>query len=157
MVIYLMLNRHRPAQIFFAGALLLTAPSLAFAHARGGEQIQEVTKALQGNPMDPTLLLRRGRLYLDQKSYPEAIADFDRALESQPNDRSPLMYKGQVLQRLGRYQEALACLDSYIRAGFPDSFAFELRAQVHELLNDPETAIQDLRRAVEIQEGVRAW
>ncbi len=157
MVISLMQSSSRIAQIVFAASLFLIAPSVVFAHTDGGEQIQAVTKSLQGNPTDSTLLLRRGRLYLDRQAYSEAIADFDRALESQPEDLSPLMYKGQVLQRLGRYQEALACLDEYIREGSPDFFAFEVRAQVHESLNDPHTAIEDLRRAVELQEGLTAW
>ena len=130
---------------------LLAAPSAVFAHADRGEQIQEVTLSMKRNPADAALWLRRGRLYLDEHGYTEALADLDRALQLEPNDLSPLMYKGQVLHRLGKYPEALACLDDYIRSGSPNSFAYELRAQVHESMNAPETALEDLRRAVELQ------
>jgi tetratricopeptide (TPR) repeat protein len=134
-----------------AASLWLLVPRLVSAHADTPRRLAEVAAELAQKPGDPTLLLRRGQLYLDEEyhDYPQAIADLTAAIKD-PTLVDAALFRGQAYLRSGDATRARRDLDAFIARMPRDNRGYEARAEWDRAAGDKKAAIADLATAVEI-------
>ncbi len=71
------------------------------------ETIPLFNQAIANNPDDPKLYRNRGKAFLDEKKYKEALADFDKAIAMGGTNGILLNNRGLVLQAIDRVEEAI--------------------------------------------------
>jgi predicted Zn-dependent protease len=81
-------------------ALLLTA-QLAWAHGAVHEQIESLDARIARKPDNAELYLQRGRLFLEDRHFDEAVEDFRRGLQIDPQLRAAHYFLGDALLRSG--------------------------------------------------------
>lgn len=88
----------------------------------------------------------------------------DAALKRNPNDAAFLIARSSALKRLKRLQQAIDTLNPYLQrfatataADKTVSNAFYNRASYQALLNRPEPALRDLKRALELSDNVAEY
>jgi tetratricopeptide (TPR) repeat protein len=107
--------------------------------------IEDDTKALDFRPDEPTLLMRRGRLYLMTQAPVLALRDFDRILERDPANSDALVGRGEAEIRLGNYRSAVADSETALgRAPAPDEHLSYNAARIYTLA--AQTAGSEARR-----------
>lgn len=80
--------------------VLLTA-QLAWAHGAIHEQIKALDARIAREPTNAELYLQRGRLFLEDRHFGEAVEDFRRALQIDPRMRAAHYFLGDALLRSG--------------------------------------------------------
>jgi predicted Zn-dependent protease len=81
-------------------AALLTA-HLAWAHGTVHEQIKGLDARIATEPDNAELYLQRGRLFMEDRHFGEAVEDFRRALRIDPHLRAAHYFQGDALLRSG--------------------------------------------------------
>ncbi|MBK7403723.1 MAG: hypothetical protein IPJ41_03580 [Phycisphaerales bacterium] len=133
------------AALILGGLLAATA---AAAHPDLGERITHVTSQIAANPENPSLWIRRGRLFRDNREWERALADVDHALELDPGIEAAQLLRVAVLVQLDRPGEALAGADRYLDQHADDPEALVLHARALVALGQPRTAAADLDAAI---------
>lgn len=120
--------------------------------------ITACNQALTAEPDNFKLLLRRGKLHLLLRHYPQAVTDLSSALAIRPDSLARL-YRGFAYSALGEFR--LADIDYYhveaLIQNPRDYFAFLIRGQ--RLLNakEPEAALEDFSAALRLNpDGIDA-
>jgi len=96
----------------------------------------------------------RGRIYLSEKKYEEAIEDYKKAIELS-KDKSEdwfFMNLAKAEQDAGNYddKEILSYFDKAAEKGTSNSFIYEGRARIKLVLGDIEGAKEDLKKALSL-------
>ena len=60
-------------------------------------------------------LVTKGRLFLEDGKFNDALCFFDQALLLNQNDPDLWNYKGTALRSLGRYEEAMECFNRSLK------------------------------------------
>ncbi len=60
-------------------------------------------------------LVTKGRLFLEDGKFNDALSFFEQALLLNQNDPDLWNYKGTALRSLGRYEEAMECFNKSLR------------------------------------------
>lgn len=94
-------------------AILWASESLA--HGDMHHRINDLTRQLSKSSKDTTLLLERGRLYLDARHPQEAIADFTHVLKLAPQDYGVYFYLAQANLAVKKNNAALLALDTFMQ------------------------------------------
>ncbi|KAM3586084.1 anaphase-promoting complex subunit cdc27 [Umbelopsis sp. WA50703] len=93
-----------------------------------------------------------GLAYEGLQLYPKAKAAVDEAVRLHPRHPFALCTLGDILAHLGKDQEALMYLDQSMKI-FPTHQACKLRARIFARLKDPERALEELLRLIELDQS----
>lgn len=124
-------------------ALLLAEAGTAFAHGALVEQIAQITAAIERDPGNGRLYLRRGELHRVHAEWDAALTDFARASVLAPDDDRIEFLRGRALQEAGRPDAARSALDAYLARHPADAAARVARARVLAALGEPRAAADD--------------
>jgi tetratricopeptide (TPR) repeat protein len=116
--------------------------------------IAEITGAIQIQPNDAYLYLKRGEIYYEWGYHnPELVKDLLTAVSLAPNDENVLFAAAEKLRLTGRLQETLDITDRLI-ALKPSNFAvfnaYRLRFESKFYLNDYAGAFDEFMRLLEL-------
>ncbi len=106
----------------------------AIAHGDVHHRIDDLTQQLSKSPEDNTLLLERGRLYLDARHPQEAIADFTQVLKFAPQDYGVYFYLAQANLAAKKNDAALLAVDTFMQhqnQDAPRARGFALRGDIY--------------------------
>jgi tetratricopeptide (TPR) repeat protein len=126
----------------------------------------QVTTAMRFRPPSQVVVgyhLERGRSFLRNKKYEEALRACEIALELLPDQPLPYEVRGGALLALGRYQEAEVSFDEYLhRGGEEVSDIFRGRGFARMKLGKYPEAVDDYTQALERTPGAdiyqhRGW
>lgn len=68
--------------------------------------LDELSLAERAAPSDADVFYLRGKIFLSQGRYQEALADLQRSIELRPMESSPYYQLGKVYQKLGKPEMA---------------------------------------------------
>lgn len=85
---------------------LFTMP-LGYSHGMIHEQIHDLTKQINKHPDNTALLMKRGRLYIEDEKYTAAKNDFMRILKLDSQNRSTHYYLSDVALKQHQYKKAI--------------------------------------------------
>lgn len=113
-------------------------------------KLQAEARELQGSDPD------RAGEYLSEarRSREEALNLFRQTVRNKPNHDKAHAAIGEVLRQKGDLRGALTELDESIRLNPDGMEAYNLRGLVEQGLGEPEAAIADFRRAIEVYEKI---
>lgn len=80
-----------------------------------------------------------------------ALDDVERALRLEPRDPGLLAQRGHLRAAMGDLRVGLADLDHAIRIDFAVAWFHDTRRWVHELLEEPELALEDAEEAARLE------
>ena len=131
-----------------AGAEVDQLPGRSAVRARLEAALAELDQAVEREPDNVDLLIRRGMLHRDLGRYEDAYAEVNRlsAIGSAGPAAGALL--GTVYLAMGRHQEALAELDKAIAANPMLSWALAHRGDAHRRAGRYDQAVADLDRAL---------
>jgi tetratricopeptide (TPR) repeat protein len=95
----------------------------------------------------------RGRIYMEQKKYPEAIADFSELIHLAPDYTNAYLNRGLAYVRSGQSAKAYSDFTAAIRYDDKAYKAYSNRALLLIHKNRSQEALADIRKAVGIQPG----
>lgn len=132
--------------VFVFGVL---CSSYLHAHAGQAEQLRQVNLAIERNPKEQALYIRRGSVYSEAHQFALAEADFLSA-ETLGSPINTAYNRGLLYHQMGDLQRALDFLGLHIKH-FPESaLGYEARARVWRDKHDPKRAIMDLRQNLKL-------
>jgi tetratricopeptide (TPR) repeat protein len=107
--------------------------------------------ALEQNPNDPDILIKRGEAKSKLKNYQGALADIGKALTI--NSRQPVAYKkrGDVKLDMGHLDEALEDYDEAIRLNPQYWEAYDKRGNTKLQKGNASGALEDVNRAINLK------
>ena len=70
-----------------------------------------------------TSLVSKGKSFLEDGNFEDALGCFDQALLLDQNDPELWNFKGVALRSIGRYEEALECFNKSLKIDPRDKFA----------------------------------
>lgn len=112
-------------------------------------QIADATKAIQAEPNNARLYLKRADFYRFQNDEAALVADVERALGISPNDLQVQFQAVRLLYELpGRCEQALAIINTAVADNPKSAEAFEWRFRVKTCLNDLVGALDDINTAL---------
>jgi len=104
------------AGLLAATLALAVSSGNALGHGAIHDQLHDSNAALQAQPHNAALYLKRGRLYLEARHFTEAIADFRQALAIDPALRAAYYFLGDALLRQGDADAASLAAERFIAA-----------------------------------------
>lgn len=113
------------------------------------QAIIDYTYALQLEPRTDIAYLNRGDVFLQLQRNDEAQTDYQRALALNPDLVQAHYGLARIFFIRQNYEQAVAELSCVITASPGNCFAYENRAKAYVLLQKPDLALQDIRRAQE--------
>ena len=138
------------------GALLITSltavvllPRTAQAHGATADQLERVSHALEHDPADAQLYVRRATLRQAQGDWAGAIEDLDRAARLAPQLAVVDLHRGRLLLDAGCPAGARRALDRYVQRAGDDPQGWLERARAQVRLGEPLAAARDYRAATE--------
>lgn len=139
----------RVALLIASLAAVTLLPRPAQGHGATRDQIEQVSDALEHDPADAQLYVKRATLREAQRDWAGAISDLDHAARLAPQLAVVDLHRGRVLLDAGRAAEARRALDRYVRraSGDPQGWLERARAQVQ--LGEPLAAAEDYRVAID--------
>lgn len=117
--------------------------------------VDDATRAIRIDSGDWYAFYYRGLSYQEQERYDEAIKDFTESLEIDRNQESIRLRRGKLHLQLKDTESAIADFDDLISRFPDDDEPYSLRAAAHRLAGDEEKAVQDARRAAELNLAAR--
>ncbi len=85
----------------------------------------------------------------------ELIAKLNKALEIKPDDHQAWYKRGIALDDLGRYEEAIYCYDKALQFKPDNASAYYNKACTYALQNNVSPAVENLKRAIILDEKYR--
>lgn len=107
-------------------------------------------KALEMKPDFTPAMEAKGIILEQSGHHEEALAILNRVLEITPESLLALEWRGIALGELGRHEESLASFDAILKIEPDNAGAFYNKACCYSLAGQPASAIDNLRRAVEL-------
>ncbi len=114
------------------------------------EAISSYDKALEIKPDNDAAWYNRGLALANLGRYEEAIASYDKALEIKPDKDEAWTNYGFALHQLGKFEEAYLCYDRALAINPDSDSAWYNRACCFALQNQIESAIEDLAKAISL-------
>ena len=107
--------------------------------------------ALEQNPNDPDILIKRGEAKSQLKNYQGALEDIGKALKI--NSRQPVAYKkrGDVKFDMGNLKDALVDYDEAISLNPQYREAYDRRGNTKLQSGNASGALEDINRAIELK------
>jgi tetratricopeptide (TPR) repeat protein/serine/threonine protein kinase len=159
--------RYGDAVRFYTAVLALRPRSSRWHKALGDvllatnateEGIAELSRALELQPDDWSVLYSRGQHYANLGEMDKAFADFDRAIELQPDNWDIPYVRSQWYARLSQWDKALADCDRIIELKPGNALSWGLRALYYERLERWDEALSDLSKAIEVEPAsIHSW
>jgi tetratricopeptide (TPR) repeat protein len=115
-----------------------------------GQEIKDVSKAIELNPRDPDAYYNRGSSYLHMGDYVQAIKDLSNAIELNPRDQDAYFYRGSSYSQMGDYAQAIKDFSKAIELNPRDTYAYYKRGFSYLRIDDYAQAIKDFSNAIEI-------
>lgn len=126
---------------------VLLTPCL-YAHGLSHQRMHVLDHKIEDYPKDPTLYIRRGRIFQETKRWDEALFAFAKALQIDPTFYKAFYWQGNVFLRKGDYEQAEKALQKYLNQK-PDSPAgHSAIAKVYTKLDDNLKAADHLDLAI---------
>jgi len=146
----------KPSAFLTRGAVLIASlaavallPRNAQAHGSTHDQIEQVSHALEHDPADAQLYVKRARLRQAQRDWAGAISDLDEAARLAPQLAVMDLNRGRLLLDAGRAAEARRALDRYVQRASDDPQGWLERARAQVRLGEPLAAAQDFHAAID--------
>jgi tetratricopeptide (TPR) repeat protein len=94
------------------------------------QRIGELSKALEANPRDPAVLVRRGQVHYTRRDIPAALADFTRAIESDRTNARAFVARGRVFAEEAEFDQAISDANQALRIepGLAEAYCVSARA-----------------------------
>ncbi|MHB9022805.1 MAG: tetratricopeptide repeat protein [Armatimonadota bacterium] len=108
-------------------------------------------------PQDDAYLTWIGVVLDNKGDYPAAVRQYDNVLSRHPSDVWTLCNRGLSYLALDLVDHALADFNRGIEIDAEDAALYFWRACALVRSGDPESALQDLRRAVDLHEEIQGW
>ncbi len=119
------------------------------------EAESELTRAIELEPGSAEAHLARAMVRLAQDQPESALADVEVSVEQNPMDPRALLLRGKILTRQKAYQRARADLDRVLELvsgqAAMEATALRERAALRLEQGDPAGAVEDLRRALQLE------
>lgn len=129
--------------------------NLLFRMGKSEEAISLFKMALNKNPLNYMLLFSFGVGLEKIGRYPEAAKSFSMALEQNPYDKDASYHLGAILTELRKYNEAIMVYKSALDVKPADYELFYNLSVVYSLLQKPDIAIDNLRKAIELNYKIK--
>jgi len=117
--------------------------------------IEIYVEAINKNPREATLYYHLGIACEMSKRYPEAVKAYEMAMELNPTDEEIIYHLGAVLTELRKYDEAITAYKSALQVKTTDYELFYNLSIIYSLIQKPEIAIDNLRKAIELNKGLK--
>ncbi len=124
------------------------------------EALKDINRAIEIKPQDADLYYRRSQILGGQNMLREALQDIEVAEQLEPNDErileqkkwiaDSLVYSGHTLQKNKNPQAAIEDYDAALRADPSSAYAYYRRARTFIDQNDLTSALDDLKKSVEL-------
>ena len=115
-----------------------------------GDFNQAIEGEKSNSPYRVDDLVDRGRLFLRDKKFNEAVASFDAALASRNDHSQAQRLRAEALFHLGRFEEVVAAFDRYLETGKPLESVYRGRGLARAELGRYPGAIEDFTKALEM-------
>lgn len=112
--------------------------------------IEDFVAGLKDQPENRTFLRALAVTYAMKKDYVKADSAFEHFVNVCPNDPSAYLNRAQMKIELGDSTQALVLLDKAIQLDRGSSYAFALRAMLHEQQEKHDLAIKDMNMAIKL-------
>ena len=112
---------------------------------------EDYKKSLEINFRQPETYNNLGALYLDQKSYSDAIFNFTEALAFRPNYFIALMNRGIAYSRRGDISSALQDFSKAERISAGEPLLFLNRGLAYYAIGEYESAVSDISRILDLE------
>jgi tetratricopeptide (TPR) repeat protein len=109
---------------------------------------QDIERAIELQPHDPTLELVHGQILIHLQEYSEAVTVLGRCIEAVPDYAKPYVARGNAYIQLQRYAEALGDFNRAISLRSTPEALFNRGVLLAEPMNDRAAGCTDLRAAV---------
>lgn len=113
-----------------------------------GQGIADLDKAIRSEPREAGLYKLRGRLLLEQKSYPAALGDFEEAIKLKPGLGEPYYLRARAQRAIGQTSEALASVKQALALGYENADVYVLAGEIELALQDEKEALGHLNEAL---------
>lgn len=134
-------------------AVALIRPLDVVAHGDVHDQIVLLSKALEADPHNAILLLRRADLHRLDEDWEAALADCEASAAAAPGDPGPDWVRGRIHLAAGRATEAEASLTRFLMRR-PEHVAARVeRAVARTRLGRSEDAVADYSRAISLAQA----
>jgi MYXO-CTERM domain-containing protein len=140
-------ERPGAAASVLAVAFVLAGPGVARGHDTVDGELAALDAAIEGQPDNARLYLRRSDLLRERGLLEAAIADLSRAEALEPSLPGIDYLQARAFFEAGRHREAKAALDRYLSSHPDDGRALLLRGRAGAALGEV-TAAADLSRAL---------
>jgi tetratricopeptide (TPR) repeat protein len=140
-------------KLLFASAIIFST-SETFAHGDIHHRIDNIGKQLAKSPDDTTLLIQRGRLYLDAHHNREAKRDFNKALKLSPQNTAVYYYLAQVNVDAKENSEALKNIDIFLHdenQEAPRARGLALRGDILRVSGKPAEAAKAYAESLQLK------
>ena len=118
-----------------------------------GKQDDAAVQAAQINPHDVNGFIKRGRIYLSNDQYDQAIADFNQALQFDPKTAAAYFNRGRAFKLKGNYEQAVADYSEAIQLNPEMVAAYVNRGQIYNMAGRYDEAIADFDQALQLDPG----
>lgn len=114
------------------------------------KKIADINKALEIDPEYAMALQFRGRMFVQQEKYDEAIEDFATLAKTQNNNPIDLMLLARAMRSQEKTDVALKAITRAIEINQDLPMAYSLRASMYLAEEKDEEALADVTRAIEL-------
>ena len=135
----------RVDDFFKRGVCRLSLDQVSDASTDFNEVIEKV-------PDHKALLYRGYTRHLMGKSN-EAIKDLDKAIDLYNEEKLAYLYRSKVWLDKGELDKSKTDLDKAFELGLVDDMGYQVRGQIYQKKNDHESAIEEFRKAIHINEN----
>jgi tetratricopeptide (TPR) repeat protein len=124
----------------------------AFAHAGHDEQLLRINRAIEQQPDDQALYIRRGSIYSENRQFDDAIANFEHAEQLGPAVLVAFE-RGILYYRMGDFERATEYFDQYLEQFPQAAHGYEYRAWAARDTGNYQQAIADLNSYFDLLEA----
>jgi tetratricopeptide (TPR) repeat protein len=114
------------------------------------EAVDEIGKAIEIQPNNADLYIRRANLNLFTEKKAEVLKDAKKAASIDPTDKKILYFSAQVLQQTQQYEEALKIAEALMALGDVNWFGWQLLVNIKMHLDDFVGAFDSVTTAIEL-------
>lgn len=143
----------------FNAALSLKGPMSRILQARAdahfqlgdhGAALRDIQTALEKDPKNGQLYDTLGTMRLGAHDYEQAIRDLNQAVQLDPGGAPAYIHRGEAYGAMGSLKQALADFRKASELEPRSREAWTFLCQTRRLLKDPQTAIKDCSRAIDV-------
>lgn len=137
-----------------APTLVAANPATSAALPESFDSVEDAVAAygaaLENNPRDTDILVKRGHAYFLLRDFHAAVTDLDKAIALNAKLDDAWFWRGMARGRMGQIKEGVADLSVFIERNPNSSLAYTKRGVRYLWLGQRDRAEKDLRRAIEL-------